>query len=351
MKAWGPLPGDDPERDRAETEAALAEAGIDLDPVPPGHHRHGDDVHPDGHAHPHRHAAPGERPTTGIIGGGAVGTALGSALVRSGWPVHAVASRDPERRARFAAALDGARAFAEPQALIEEVELIIVAIPDDAIPELAARVRMYSGQAMVHTSGALGAEVLEPAMAAGTQIGAFHPLVAFADPERAIAALHGATVAIEGDDQLAALLAEMAESIGATPVRLAPGSKAAYHAAAVLAAGGFIALLDAIAELGRVAGLDEAGSLAIYGPLIEGTLGNARALGIRAALTGPMTRGDVGTLRAHLAALEDHAPGVLDLYVAAAAREIDLASERGALAPETAATMRAALTTALARPS
>ncbi len=350
MKAWGPLPGDDPERDRAETEAAIAEAGIDLDPVPPGHHRHGDDVHPDGHAHPHRHAGPGERPTTGIIGGGVVGTALGIALIRAGWPVHAVASRDPDRRARMAAALDGARAFAEPQALIEEVEFIIVAIPDDAIPELAAGVRMYSGQAMVHTSGALGAEVLEPAMAAGTQVGAFHPLVAFADTERAVAALHGATVAIEGDDQLAALLAEMAEAIGATPVRLAPGSKAAYHAAAVLAAGGFIALLDAIAELGRVAGLDEAGSLAIYGPLVEGTLGNARALGIRAALTGPMTRGDVGTLQAHLAALEAHAPGVLELYVAAAKREIDLASERGALAPETATTMRAALTTALARP-
>jgi predicted short-subunit dehydrogenase-like oxidoreductase (DUF2520 family) len=350
VKAWGPLPGDDPERDRAETEAAIAEAGIDLDPVPPGHHRHGDEVHPDGHAHPHRHAGPGERPTTGIIGGGAVGTALGIALIRSGWPVHAVASRDPDRRARMAAALDGARAFAEPQALIEEVEFIIVAIPDDAIPALASSVRMYGGQAMVHTSGALGAEVLEPAMAAGTQVGAFHPLVAFADTERAIAALRGATVAIEGDDQLAALLAEMAEAVGATPVRLAPGSKAAYHAAAVLAAGGFIALLDAIAELGRVAGLDEAGSLAIYGPLVEGTLGNARALGIRAALTGPMTRGDVGTLQAHLAALGAHAPGVLELYVAAAKREIDLASERGALAPETAATMRAALTTALARP-
>ena len=76
----------------------------------------------------------------------------------------------------------------------------------------------------------------------------------------------------------------------------------------MLAAGGFVALLDAIAELGAVAGLDEAGSLAIYGPLIEGTLGNARALGIRAALTGPMTRGDVGTLEAHLAALAAHAP-------------------------------------------
>jgi predicted short-subunit dehydrogenase-like oxidoreductase (DUF2520 family) len=117
----------------------------------------------------------------------------------------------------------------------------------------------------------------------------------------------------------------------------------------VLAAGGFVALLDAIAELGAVAGLDEAGALSIYGPLIEGTLGNARALGIEAALTGPMTRGDTGTLDAHLAALRGHAPGVLPLYVAAAHREIDLALDRGALAPETASVMRESLSNALAR--
>ena len=176
-------------------------------------------------------------------------------------------------------------------------------------------------------------------------------MVAFADTERAVAALHGATVAIEGDDQLAGLLAEMAETIGAHPVRLVTGSKAAYHAAAVLAAGGFVALLDAIAQLGRVAGLDEAGALAIYGPLIEGTLGNARALGIRAALTGPMTRGDVGTLRSHLDALRAHAPGVLDLYVAEAHREVDLAEARGVLAPEASKKMRELLSAALqARP-
>lgn len=349
MKAWGRLPGDDPERDRAETEAAIEAAGIDLDPVPPGHHRHDDVVHADGHAHPHQQSEPGERPFTGIVGGGAVGTALGVALTRAGWPIHAIASRDPGRRARFAALVDGARPFAEAQALIEEVELIIVAIPDDALAAFAGSIRMYSGQAMVHTSGALGVEVLEPARAAGSQIGAFHPLVAFAETERAVAALHGATVAIEGDEQLATLLAEMAETIGATPVRLAPGSKAAYHAAAVLAAGGFVALLDAIAELGRTAGLDEAGSLAVYGPLIEGTLDNARALGIRSALTGPMTRGDVGTLAAHLDALRTHAPDVLELYVAAARREVALARGRGALAPTTADEMLRLLDGALAR--
>lgn len=349
MRAWGDLPGDDPERDRAETEAAIEAAGIDLDPLPPGSHRHGDETHPSDHAHPHAHSVPGEPPVIGIVGAGAVGTALGVALNRAGWPIHAVASRDPGRRDRFRSLVDVTRVFVDPEPILDEVELIILAVPDDALASLAGSLRMYSGQAMIHTSGALGAEVLAPAMAAGTQIGAFHPLVAFADTERAVAAIHGATVAIEGDDQLAALLADMAEAIGAIPVRLAPGSKSAYHAAAVLAAGGFVALLDAIAELGRVAGLDEGGSLAIYGPLIEGTLGNARALGIRAALTGPMTRGDIGTLRTHLDTLRAFAPGVLDLYVAAAVREVALAESRGALAPEDATKMREVLGSALHR--
>lgn len=338
MRSWGHLPGDDPERDRAETEAAIEAAGIDLHPPSPADH-----------AHPHQHSEPGEPPVIGIVGAGAVGTALGVALSRAGWPVHAVASRAAERRERFRSLVRVNRAFVDPEALVEEVELIILAVPDDVIAPLASGLRMYSGQAMVHTSGAVGADALAPAMAAGTQIGSFHPLVAFADTERAVEALHGATVAIEADDQLADLLGRMAEAIGATPVRLASGTKAAYHAAAVLAAGGFVALLDAIARLGRVAGLDEAGALTIYGPLIEGTLANARALGIQAALTGPITRGDVGTLRVHLAALRDHAPDVLDLYVAAGRREIGLAEGRGTLAAERAAAMREMLSEALAR--
>jgi predicted short-subunit dehydrogenase-like oxidoreductase (DUF2520 family) len=349
MRPWGDLPGDDPERDRKKREAELEAAGIDLDPTPPSGRRAVDDHGPEDHAHPHQHSSPGETPVLGIVGAGAVGTALGVALSRAGWPVHAVSSRDASRRERFRGLVDVTRVFVDPEPLVEEVELIILAVPDDAVAPLASSLRMYSGQAMIHTSGALGAEVLAPAMAAGTQIGSFHPLVAFADTERAVAALHGATVTIEADDQLAAMLASMAEAIGARPVRLAAGSKAAYHAAAVLAAGGFVALLDAIAELGRVAGLDEAGSLAIYGDLIEGTLGNARALGIAAALTGPITRGDLGTLRAHLDALRAHAPGALALYVAAGRREIDLAAGRGALDVVTAGAMRRALDDAVAR--
>ncbi len=344
MRAWpAPRSGGDRDDDADATLDELADRGIDLAPDAPGHHRHGDETHASDHVHPHAHSGPDEPPVIGIVGAGAVGTALGVALARAGWTVGAVSSRSAERRERFRSLVPGARAFAEATALLDDVELVILAVPDDALPGLAASLRMYSGQAMIHTSGALGADVLEPAMAAGTQVGAFHPLVAFADTELAVSALQGATIAIEGDDQLAALLARMADAIGASAVRLAPGTKAAYHAAAVLAAGGFVALLDAIAELGAVAGLDESGSLAIYGRLAEQTLENARILGISRALTGPIPRGDIGTLDRHLESLRVHAPSVLPLYVAAGAREIRLAEERGVLAPEVVAAMRLSL--------
>lgn len=344
MRPWDALERRGPGRPDEAALADLESQGIDLDPAPTGYHRHGDEVHASDHQHPHRHAGPGEAPAIGIVGAGAVGTALGVAIARAGWPIVAVASRDTGRRARFRELVGtGVRAFAEAAAVLDEAELIILAVPDDALPALAAELRLYSGQALVHTSGVLGADVLRPAMAAGTQVGAFHPLVSFADVERSVAALAGATVAIEGDDQLADLLGRLAEAIGAVPVRLAPGTKPAYHAAAMLAAGGFVALLDAIVELGRVVGLDEAASLAVFGRLTEQTLANARAIGVRAALTGPMTRGDVGTLHRHLEALRANAPGVLPLYRAAAEREIVLAEARGAIAPETAARLRDAL--------
>jgi len=354
MKAWGGREDRGGGGDRDEKLRAIEEAGIDLDPAADHDHDHDgdhDDDHGAGpHRHPHVQSEAGGPPVIGIVGAGAVGTALGVALHRAGWPIHAVASRDSGRRERFRGLVPGARGFADAQPLVEEVELIVLAVPDDAIRSVAGDLHMYGGQAMIHTSGLLGAEALAAAMAAGTQVGSFHPLVAFADLERAVAALHGATVAIEGDDQLLDLLARMAEAIGATPVRLAPGAKPAYHAAAVLAAGGFDGLLDAIAELGRVAGLDEAGSLAIYGSLIEQTLANARDLGIDAALTGPATRGDRGTLVAHTAAIDRAAPAVAALYRDLAEREISIAERRGALTPEAAETLRSALAPALATP-
>ena len=308
-----------------------------------GGHRQGDQIHADLEPHPHTRGS--ERaPTVGIVGAGAVGTALGVAIARAGWPVIAVASRDAGRRERFRGLLPGVRTFVEPEAIVDEAELIILAVPDDAILAVVDPLRLYGGQTLVHTSGLLGADALSSALAAGSHVGAFHPLASFtSDVERSVAGLNGATIALEGDDSIIGLLADLAEAIGGVAVRLPPGSKPAYHAAAVMASGGLVALLDAIVKLGAAAGLDERGALNVYGRLIEQTLANARANGVAAALTGPITRGDVGTVEAHLEALERLAPGVVEMYIAAARRELAIAAEGRALSPEQLERLRTAL--------
>lgn len=343
MKAWSEQPSESVDATLDELE----HAGIDLHPSRPGGPRgdaagHGPDLAAD-HPHPHVRSAPGERPHLGIVGAGPVGATLGLALSRAGWPVVAVASRDAGRRERFTGLVPGARAFAEPAALLDEVEIVLLTVPDDAIGPLAAELRLYSGQAIVHTSGLFGSEVLDPAMAAGTQAGSFHPLVSIVDPLVAVDDLRGATVVVEGDDGLVALLATMAQDVGGTPVRLPAAAKPAYHAAAVLAAAGLVALLDAISETAASAGLDENGALAIYGRLATQTMAAAQRVGIAGSLTGPAVRGDAGTIHLHRATLERVAPEVLPIYDALTSRAIAIAVERRQMAPDVAERLRAAL--------
>ena len=113
---------------------------------------------PPGHRHPHGRPGQGEDPTAppsiGIVGAGRVGLALGRAFAAAGWPVVAVASRDAGRRDAFRAAVPDARAFSEPAGVLDEASLIFLTVPDDAVAPLAADLRLYSGQALVHTSGA-----------------------------------------------------------------------------------------------------------------------------------------------------------------------------------------------------
>jgi predicted short-subunit dehydrogenase-like oxidoreductase (DUF2520 family) len=292
------------------------------------------------HRHPHPPDDPSGHPRIGSVGAGRVSTALGVAFSRAGWPVSAVATREPTNAARFRELVPSATPVPTVAALTDAVDLVFVTVPDDAIADIATQLRLYAGQAAVHTSGSLDASVLEPARAAGTQLGSFHPMVAFASQEAAVAALPHSTVAVEGDEELVSTLGQLATDIGAQPVRLPPTGKTAYHAAAVLAGGGVIGLLDGVAEVARGAGLDEAGALAIYLPLIRQALSNAETMGVGQALTGPFVRGDVGTVRDHLAAMRRLAPGALELYLATARRELALAVARGDLDEGRAAPLR-----------
>ena len=172
---------------------------------------HSHDGLPPGHRHPHGRPGQGEDPTAppsiGIVGAGRVGLALGRALRRPpAGRSSAVASRDAGRREAFRAAVPGRRAFAEPSGVLDEASLIFLTVPDDAIAAWRRTCACTAARRWCTPAALLASTVLEPAMAAGTETASFHPLVAFADPERAVAALPGATVALEGDEPLVRLL-------------------------------------------------------------------------------------------------------------------------------------------------
>ena len=166
----------------------------------------------------------------------------------------------------------------------------------------------------------------------------FHPLVAFADHDQALADLTGATIALDGDESLLPLLADLAESIGARPVTLPEGGKTAYHAAAMMAAGGLVGLLDAIAS-GR--------------PRWPGSTNARRSISMRRspARRWPTPSGSVSTVRSpdhfsaatsalvreHLATLRANAPDAVALYVEVARRELAIALRRGELSEDQAA--------------
>lgn len=264
----------------------------------------------------------------GIIGAGAVGTALAVALARAGVAVVAVASRRRESAARLAAVIPGCRAAAA-QAVVDAADLVFLTVPDDAIAAVAAALAWRPGQAAVHCSGALPAAVLAPVARQGAQAGGFHPLQTFAGREAA-PVLASATVAIEAEPPLWDELARLAESLGCAVVRLRAEDRPRYHAAAVLASNYVVTLLHLATALWGEFGAPPETALRALLPLVRGTVDNLERVGLPAALTGPIARGDAGTIRRHLAALHGQ-PAALAVYTALGQATVPVARAKGSL--------------------
>ena len=279
-----------------------------------------------------------------IVGAGRAGSALAVALAARGYRIVAVASRDP-RRAGVLAGQVGAAVVVAPVAAMRAADVTLVAVPDAEIVRVAAAVgasgAALGGRGAVHLCASRGPEALAALRGTGAAVGAVHPLQALAG-ERSAPLLEGSLMAVEADPPLDAVLRRLAADLGCRPVTLAPGARPVYHAAAVLAASGPLALLDAAAELLSAAGVApapagegrfpagcpadpaEAGLIA----LMRGALSNAERAGVRAALTGPIARGDADTVAAHLAALGLR-PEVARLYRAVGRATLRLAGEKG----------------------
>jgi predicted short-subunit dehydrogenase-like oxidoreductase (DUF2520 family) len=212
---------------------------------------------------------------------------------------------------------------------------VLLAVPDDAIAplaaELAAEGSIGPGHTVLHLSGLLDRQALSPLGTTGAALGSFHPLQTIADPATAPERLAGAYAAIEGDERALELGRRLAEALGMAAVPIPADGKAVYHAGATFAANYTTALIAVAERLAVRAGISAELAGRIYLPLLRGSVANLDA-GPVAALTGPVRRGDVRTVRAHLAAL---GPSDAHLYRVLAAEALRLAREAG-LPPETA---------------
>ena len=283
----------------------------------------------------------------GFIGAGRVAKGLAWGLARNGRRVAAAASRSLASAEQLAAKVAACRATTDAQDVVDACDLVFVTVTDDAIAAVSAGLKWRKGVAAVHCSGATEIAALASAARDGAQTGGFHPLQLFADPEVALAGLPGCTIAIEAEAPLLAQLQELAEALRCRSIRLPPGCRARYHAAAHYAAGFVITLLSQAVELWRSFGVEREDTIRALLPLLRGTAASVESSGLAQGLAGTYSRGDVGTLEKHLAALALIGPDALHLYCELGLRSIPLGLERGGYDENRAELMRALLLRAL----
>lgn len=287
--------------------------------------------------------AGGKVPKTGFIGAGTVGTALAVRLRGRGYNIAAVSSRTRSSAERLAGLVDGCHVYDTPQDVADAADLVFITTPDGVIPEIAARVRWHSGQGVVHCSGADSLDILAPARGYGAARGGFHPLQTFATVAYAIENIPGSTFALEADEPLLPALKEMAASLGGHWIALNPGDKVLYHAAAVISCNYMITLAKMATDLWNIFGISAPEATQALLPLLRGSLNNLDNVGLPNCLTGPIARGDAGTVRKHLDALRERAPQLLPAYEELGRQTIPIALAKGRLDKEKASELNAIL--------
>jgi predicted short-subunit dehydrogenase-like oxidoreductase (DUF2520 family) len=290
-----------------------------------------------------------------LIGVGAVGSALAVALDARGARIAALSTRHPDRARLVADALSGHPPVTSPEQALDVADLVILAVPDDAIAALASSLPWRAGQAAIHLSGAHGLEILAPVIERGALAAAIHPLMTFPAtgviPTGAeqLARLAGCVWALEASTPaLAATLESLIAALGGAFVSLRAEDRVPYHIAAVLASNYVTTLLAAATRLWEPFTGDSADALPALLPLLRASVENLARVGLPDALSGPIARGDVGTITRHLAWMDAHAsePGVADLraaYLALARLAIPLAQAKGSLSAAAAEALRGLL--------
>jgi predicted short-subunit dehydrogenase-like oxidoreductase (DUF2520 family) len=273
-----------------------------------------------------------------VIGAGPIATALAGGLRLAGVPVLGLWARRSQP-ARAAAAAAGVAAFSSaPPDLLLESDIILLAVRDDAVAEVAAMLvgtgLVTSKHVLLHCSGAAAAaEAFHGVLARVGGVGTMHPMRAIADGASSARSLPGTMFGVEGDERGRTAAMNLVEAVGGHALALDGGDMARYHAAAAMASNYVVALLDAAAATLAATGLSYEQALSALVPLAQGAIRNVADQGIPGALTGPIRRGDHSTVSRHVAALQD--PDVADLYRVLGRRALGIAGRiEGTSAPD-----------------
>ena len=287
------------------------------------------------------------RMRVGVIGAGRVGAVLAAALRSAGHDIVAVAGASPATHVRVDTVLPGVP-VRSPVEVAQASELLVLAVPDDAlvavVSDLARAGAVSAGQYVAHTSGLHGTSVLDPLAARGAHPIAMHPAMTFTGTDVDLDRLPGCTLAVTAEPSLRGFVEELAADLGARTAWIDEADRPLYHAALAHGANHLVTLVAQVMELLRSAATPDPGD--ILRPLLTAALDNALAYG-DAALTGPIVRGDVRTVAAHLRQLADNSPQALQTYVAMARTTANRAVADGRLDPARAAAVVEVLTDAL----
>lgn len=275
-----------------------------------------------------------------FIGAGVLGTALAMKLQETGYRLTAAASLNYLEAKRLASLVTGCKAFRDNQSAADVADIVFITTPDDVIAETVSELKWRAGQSVVHCSGAVSLGALDPARQAGASVGSFHPIQSFSTVEQAKESLMGSVFAIEAEGNLSTTLKEIVKAFQGSWILLKSEDRAIYHTSATVVSNYLVTLVNMAADLWETIGLSREEAIKALIPLIRGTVNNIENIGLPDCLTGPIARGDMGTIRKHLNALDEKAPEIATIYREIGYNTVPIALAKGKIDERKAAELR-----------
>lgn len=284
----------------------------------------------------------------GFIGAGRLGSSLAIAMQRIGYQVVAVSSRQADQRDWLSHQMSGVTVTEDAQEVANASGIVFITTSDGAIETVASSIRWNPGQAVIHCSGAVPLDALQPAESAGAVIGGLHPAQTF--PSRdASDSFTGIPFGVEASDtDLQRWLNAVAKDLGGTPISITADQRSAYHASVVMACGLISGMTGLAAEVWASTGaLSRDEAVTSLSPLVTSTVGWIKEKGIPAAMTGPHVRGDVETIKKHIEATSAISPEMGTAYAAVALASLGMAREQGGMSEDAYQNIKSSLKAAL----